>query len=129
MERAVTPRSPGPNVTVLRLRPNPLEICSREYLVYFCTTRPVHLTAVLRTDVRGNRILDTAGQIRTTATPTDAGWPNRTRDVSYAGNACVVHGSGDFDLTDLNTVRERFPGRRVTLDGNVITVWPPARQR
>ncbi|WP_286246619.1 hypothetical protein [Streptomyces graminofaciens] len=30
----------------------------------------------------------------------------------------------DFDLDDLNLVRHRLPGRRVTLDGDVITVWP-----
>ncbi|WP_181383952.1 hypothetical protein [Streptomyces sp. NWU339] len=36
----------------------------------------------------------------------------------------MVEGAGDFDLDDLNLVRHRFPGRRVTLDGDVITVWP-----
>ncbi|MFF1917067.1 hypothetical protein ACFVYE_37070 [Streptomyces sp. NPDC058239] len=36
----------------------------------------------------------------------------------------MVQGSGDFDLADLNEVRCRFPGRHVTLDGDVITVWP-----
>ncbi|WP_406436512.1 hypothetical protein OHB14_62205 [Streptomyces sp. NBC_01613] len=71
----------------------------------------------------------TPGQIRTTATVLDAEWPTRTQDVSYVGDACVVHGSGDFDLTDLSTVRGRFPGRHVTLDGDVITVWPPVRQQ
>jgi hypothetical protein len=55
--------------------------------------------------------------------------PTRTQDVSYVGDACVVHGSGDFDLFDLSTVRGRFPGRHVTLDGDVITVWPPVRQQ
>ncbi|MFE6020797.1 hypothetical protein ACFQ6O_29995 [Streptomyces sp. NPDC056441] len=37
-------------------------------------------------------------------------------------------GSGDFDLADLNSVRRRFTDRHVTLDGDVITVWPPAPQ-
>ncbi|WP_278196325.1 hypothetical protein [Streptomyces cylindrosporus] len=40
----------------------------------------------------------------------------------------MVRGSSDFDLTDLNAVRGHFPGRRVTLDGDVITVWPPVQQ-
>ncbi|WP_454395154.1 hypothetical protein [Streptomyces sp. JNUCC 63] len=40
----------------------------------------------------------------------------------------MVQGSGDFDLADLTTVRCRFPDRHVTLDGDVITVWPPARR-
>ncbi|MFE4413240.1 hypothetical protein [Streptomyces sp. NPDC056821] len=55
-------------------------------------------------------------------------WPVRTQAVSYVGDACVVQGSSDFDLADLTTVRCRFPDRHVTLDGDVITVWPPARQ-
>ncbi|WP_268982286.1 hypothetical protein [Streptomyces sp. MBT53] len=37
----------------------------------------------------------------------------------------MVEGTGDFDLDDLCLVRRRFPGRLVTLDGDVITVWPP----
>ena len=45
------------------------------------------------------------------------------------GGACVVHGRSDFDLSDLSTVRGRFPDRHVTLDGDVITVWPPVRQQ
>jgi hypothetical protein len=36
----------------------------------------------------------------------------------------VVEGADDFDLDDLHLVRRQFPGRRVTLDGDVITVWP-----
>ncbi|MGX4695517.1 hypothetical protein JNUCC63_42090 (plasmid) [Streptomyces sp. JNUCC 63] len=58
----------------------------------------------------------------------DGVWPVRTQAVSYVGDACVVQGSGDFDLADLTTVRCRFPDRHVTLDGDVITVWPPARR-
>ncbi|MFI9825212.1 hypothetical protein ACIHFC_32900 [Streptomyces sp. NPDC052013] len=54
-------------------------------------------------------------------------WPARAQRVSHVGGACVVHGSGDFSLADLHTVRARFPGRHVTLDGDVITIWPPAR--
>lgn len=65
-----------------------------------------------------------AGQVHTLPTVIDAGWPVRTRDISYVGDACVVHGSSDFDLADLQVVRSRFPGRHVTLDGDVITVWP-----
>ncbi|MGW2890613.1 hypothetical protein ACWDDN_35970 [Streptomyces griseoruber] len=41
----------------------------------------------------------------------------------------MIHGNGDFDPADLSTVRRRFPGRHVTLDGDVITVWPPVRQK
>lgn len=68
-------------------------------------------------------------QIRTTEPALGGEWPDRTQEVSYVGDACVVHGSGDFDLADLSAVRGRFPGRHVTLDGDVITVWPPARQQ
>ncbi|GHE34365.1 hypothetical protein GCM10017771_51950 [Streptomyces capitiformicae] len=69
-------------------------------------------------------MLQATGEIRIPETqPTDA-WPVRTKVVSYVGSACVVEGAGDFDLDDLNLVRHRFPGRRVTLDGDVITVWP-----
>lgn len=52
-------------------------------------------------------------------------WPPLTRAVSYIGRACVIQGSGDFNPEDLATVRRRFPGRYVSLDGDVITVWPP----
>ncbi|WP_306192046.1 hypothetical protein [Streptomyces sp. MK5] len=41
----------------------------------------------------------------------------------------MAQGSGDFDIADLGMVRCRFPDRHVTLDGDVITVWPPTRQR
>jgi hypothetical protein len=53
-------------------------------------------------------------------------WPARAREVSHIGNACVVEGSGDFGPDDLDLVRRRFPDRLVTLDGDVITVWPPS---
>lgn len=66
--------------------------------------------------------------VRTHETTPDGGWPVRTQAVSYVGNACVIQGIGDFDFADLHTVRRRFPGRHVTLDGDVITVWPPPRQ-
>jgi hypothetical protein len=51
-------------------------------------------------------------------------WPLHTQAVSRIGNACVVEGTGDFDLADLKLVRCQFPDRHVTLDGDVITVWP-----
>ena len=51
-------------------------------------------------------------------------WPAGTQAVSRIGSACVVEGVEDFDLDDLNLVRHQSPGRRVTLDGDVITVWP-----
>ncbi|MFF8638969.1 hypothetical protein ACF052_32805 [Streptomyces pilosus] len=41
----------------------------------------------------------------------------------------MVQGSNDFDIADLSQVRGLFPGRHVTLDGDVITVWPPPRQK
>lgn len=64
------------------------------------------------------------GEIRTLETqPTDA-WPVHTKAVSYVGSACAAEGASDFHLDDLNLVRHQFPGRRVTLDGDVITVWP-----
>jgi hypothetical protein len=68
-------------------------------------------------------------QIRTPEPSFDGEWPSRTQEVAYVEDACVVHGSGDFDLSDLSAVRGRFPGRHVTLDGDVITVWPPVRQQ
>ncbi|MCX5251947.1 hypothetical protein OG895_43655 [Streptomyces sp. NBC_00201] len=73
-------------------------------------------------------MLHAPGQIRTTEPAIDGEWPARTQDVTYVGDACVVRGSGDFGLADLSAVRGRFPGRHVTLDGDVITVWPPVRQ-
>ncbi|MGW0770760.1 hypothetical protein [Streptomyces sp. NPDC002676] len=56
-------------------------------------------------------------------------WPLGTRAVSHIGSACVIEGTGDFAPKDLYLVRRRFPDRYVTLDGDVITVWPPARPR
>ncbi|MGW7385305.1 hypothetical protein [Streptomyces sp. NPDC054794] len=44
--------------------------------------------------------------------------------MSRVGDAWVVTAGGDFDLADLNLVRRQFPHRHVTLDGDVITVWP-----
>ncbi|WP_267882713.1 hypothetical protein [Streptomyces sp. NRRL S-813] len=41
----------------------------------------------------------------------------------------MVQGGSDFDVADLDMVRSRFPDRHVTLDGDVITVWPPARHQ
>ncbi|MER7692411.1 hypothetical protein [Streptomyces sp. NPDC097610] len=64
------------------------------------------------------------GEVRIPETASGGAWPVRTQAVSYAGNACVIAGAGDFDLDDLNLVRHRFPGRRATLDGDVITAWP-----
>jgi hypothetical protein len=55
-------------------------------------------------------------------------WPGTTRAVSHLNGAWVLHASGDFDLDDLNLVRRQFPHRRVTLDGDVITVWPGPRE-
>ncbi|MFE1437137.1 hypothetical protein [Streptomyces sp. NPDC058739] len=54
-------------------------------------------------------------------------WPAATLDVSRIGDAWVLHACGDFDLDDLNLVRDQFTHRRVTLDGDVITVWPRPR--
>ena len=63
--------------------------------------------------------------IRTHEDSREDAWPVKTRAVSPLGNACVIEGTGDFALADLHLVRRRFPGRYVTLDGDVITVWPP----
>ncbi|MEU5894551.1 hypothetical protein ABZ835_48515 [Streptomyces sp. NPDC047461] len=44
----------------------------------------------------------------------------------------MIEGIGDFTPADLTLVRGRFPHRYVTLDGDVITVWPtplPAHAR
>ncbi|CAM5611642.1 hypothetical protein [Streptomyces griseorubiginosus] len=66
-----------------------------------------------------------ADSIRKAKHFTDGLWPAQAREVSHIGNACVVEGIGDFNLDDLDLVRRRFPDRLVTLDGDVITVWPP----
>ncbi|MEV7888320.1 hypothetical protein ACWD3I_38115 [Streptomyces sp. NPDC002817] len=63
--------------------------------------------------------------IRNDEACSEDGWPPLTRAVSYVGSACVIQGSGDFDPNDLAAVRRRFPDRYVSLDGDVITVWPP----
>ncbi|MFF5307572.1 hypothetical protein ACFY5F_50360 [Streptomyces sp. NPDC013161] len=36
----------------------------------------------------------------------------------------MIEGVSDFDPDDLQLVRRQFPDRVVTLDGDVITVWP-----
>ncbi len=64
------------------------------------------------------------GEIRSTEEHSGGVWPARTQAVSYVGDACVVEGTGDFDLDDLHLVRRQFPDQRVTLDGDVITIWP-----
>ncbi|RII07965.1 hypothetical protein DSC45_34180 [Streptomyces sp. YIM 130001] len=51
-------------------------------------------------------------------------WPPDTQQVSWEGDAVVVKGGRPFDLPDFDQVQAAFPGRRVTLDGDVITVWP-----
>ncbi|MCW8384532.1 hypothetical protein [Streptomyces justiciae] len=51
-------------------------------------------------------------------------WPPATRAVTRIGRACVIEGLADFGLDDLRLVRDRFPHQHVTLDGDVITVWP-----
>jgi hypothetical protein len=45
-------------------------------------------------------------------------------DVACIGDAWVATAAGEFDVDDLHLVRSHFPHRRVTLDGDVITVWP-----
>ncbi|MDR6980103.1 hypothetical protein J2X68_006841 [Streptomyces sp. 3330] len=47
-----------------------------------------------------------------------------TRSASRIGDAWVMQGVENYELEDLNALRRRFPYRRVTLDGDVITVWP-----
>ncbi|MFF7550804.1 hypothetical protein ACFZCU_45435 [Streptomyces canus] len=37
----------------------------------------------------------------------------------------MVEGTEDFDQDDLSLVHRQFPERRVSLDGDVITIWPP----
>ena len=66
------------------------------------------------------------GDIRSNEVCTAATWPVSTQAVTHVGSACVVKGTGDFNVTDLRLVRRQFPDRLVTLDGDVITVWPPS---
>ncbi|MFE9454065.1 hypothetical protein [Streptomyces sp. NPDC006739] len=53
-------------------------------------------------------------------------WPLGARAVSHIGSACAIEGTGDFTPEDLHLVRRQFPGQYATLDGDVITAWPPA---
>lgn len=69
----------------------------------------------------------TANEIRIPEMTSGGAWPVRTQAVSFVGSACVAQGAGDFNLDDLNLVRHQFPCRRVTLDGDVITVWPTSQ--
>ncbi|MFD3503116.1 hypothetical protein ACFWWT_38095 [Streptomyces sp. NPDC058676] len=55
-------------------------------------------------------------------------WPAAALSVSQVGDAWVLRAAGDFELEDLNWVRHQFPGRRVTLDGDTLTVWPRPRE-
>ncbi|WP_435279814.1 hypothetical protein [Streptomyces sp. 1222.5] len=55
---------------------------------------------------------------------TDALWPAVTHEVTAIGDAWVATTAGDFGIDDFHLVRRQFPGRHVTLDGDVITVWP-----
>ncbi|MFF8868120.1 hypothetical protein ACF08B_39490 [Streptomyces sp. NPDC015139] len=55
---------------------------------------------------------------------TDALWPAATHKVAAIGDAWVATTVGDFVIDDFHLVRRQFPGRHVTLDGDVITVWP-----
>ncbi|WP_175647781.1 hypothetical protein [Streptomyces cyaneochromogenes] len=48
--------------------------------------------------------------------------------VSRIDDAVILHAGSDYDLSDLSLVRHQFPGRRVTLDGDTITVWPRPRE-
>lgn len=70
-----------------------------------------------------------AGAIHSNKDSTEDLWRVPTRAVAHVGSACMVTGTGDFDLDDLNLVRRQFPDRRVTLDGDVITVWPAPPRR
>ncbi|MGW7258682.1 hypothetical protein [Streptomyces sp. NPDC054834] len=57
-------------------------------------------------------------------------WPAGTQAVTRLDDAWVLNAAGDFDADDLDLVRRQFPHHRVTLDGDVITIWPrPAAQR
>jgi hypothetical protein len=66
------------------------------------------------------------GDIRSNELCAVGPWPVSAQAVTYVGSACVVEGTGDFTVADLQLVRRQFPDRLVTLDGDVITVWPPS---
>ncbi|CCK24804.1 hypothetical protein BN159_0425 [Streptomyces davaonensis JCM 4913] len=57
-----------------------------------------------------------------------ATWPPGTLCVFHLGDAWVLRAAVDFGLGDLVLVRHRFPDQHVTLDGDVITVWPRPRE-
>ncbi|MFE9024357.1 hypothetical protein ACFYNL_38230 [Streptomyces sp. NPDC007808] len=48
--------------------------------------------------------------------------------MAHLDDALVLQAAGDFDLDDLNLVRHQFPHRRVTIDGDTITIWPRHRE-
>ncbi|MBE8477444.1 hypothetical protein [Streptomyces justiciae] len=77
-----------------------------------------------RRHVRNNEALGTeTGEAAGEAAGPDR-WPPATRAVTRIGRACVIEGLADFGPDDLRLVRDRFPHQHVTLDGDVITVWP-----
>lgn len=63
-------------------------------------------------------------QVRIPEAGRNVSWPLGTQSVTYIGPACVIQGDADFDMDALDVVRSQFPDRHVTLDGDVITVWP-----
>ncbi|MFJ3338435.1 hypothetical protein [Streptomyces sp. NPDC086766] len=54
--------------------------------------------------------------------------PAGTQTLSCTGDACVLTATEDFTHQDLNLIRRQFPHRHVTLDGDVITVWPRPKE-
>jgi hypothetical protein len=79
---------------------------------------------LLTGELKGHAVNHTTDSIRSKEDLLTYTWPGTTRAVTHLDDAYVVHACGDFDIDDLNLVRSQFPHRRVTLDGDVITVWP-----
>ncbi|WP_329331218.1 hypothetical protein OG866_00285 [Streptomyces sp. NBC_00663] len=74
--------------------------------------------------VRSHEASDTGDRESTGDAAGPDRWPPSTQAVTHIGRACVIQGHTDFTPDDLRLVRDRFPHRHVTLDGDVITVWP-----
>ena len=70
----------------------------------------------------------TAQTIRNHESLSGIEWPAAAQSVAQVGDAWVLWAGSDFDLADLNLVRRQLPDRRVTLDGDTLTVWPRPRE-
>ncbi|SHH34506.1 hypothetical protein SAMN05444521_0190 [Streptomyces sp. 3214.6] len=125
VDPTVTPAgSCGPNVAAPQRPGNPLDIHTSEQVIYQCTLRWLRNPPSPKMNWR-RHMNPGSEEIHQSEDPWSYTPSTPTRSASRIGDAWVMQGVDDYDLEDLNALRRRFPGRRVTLDGDVITVWPP----